>query len=694
MSDGQMRFAVDTGGTFTDLVVDTGSELRLFKALTTPDDPVVGVLDVLGVAAEALGRSLDGFLGSGALFIHGTTRAINALVTGTTARTAFLTTQGHRDILLFREGGRAEPFDFAVPYPEPLVPRRLTFEVPERMSASGRVHAPLDEEATVEVLRRVAAEDVEAIGVTLLWSIVNPAHELRVGELIEEHLGSIPYTLSHRLNPTLREYRRASSTCIDASLKPLMTGYFAGLEQRLADAGFRGRTLIVTSQGGALDATDISRAPIHSINSGPSMAPVAGRHYARAVSDAGTAIIADTGGTTFDVSLVRAGVIPRTRETWIGPQYEGHITGFPSVDVSSIGAGGGSVAWVDRGGMLHVGPQSAGSTPGPACYGRGGRLATVTDACVALGYVDPDYFLGGAMALDADAARAAIARDVAEPLGLAGEEAAAAVMGIATENMVHAIEDITVNQGIDPRDAVLVGGGGAAGLNLVAIAHRLRCAQVLIPETGAALSAAGALLSDLSTDFVATLVTSTDAFDFEGVNRLLADLTARCEAFGAGAGEGLAQDIEYFVEARYPRQNWELEVALRRGRFDDEEDVRALLRTFHATHEQVFAINEPTSAIEAVAWRARVRCALGGDQRGVAAPAGPGAETRPARRAYFPETGWIEATVVDLDRWPAGTSFAGPAIAESSFTTVVVPVGAAGTKTPDGTLTISLGAAG
>ena len=550
-----MRFAVDTGGTFTDLVVESDDGgLRMYKAPTTPSDPVAGVLETLARAADDLGESREALLARGEMLIHGTTHAINAIVTGNTARTAFLTTRGHPDVLVFREGGRIEPFNFTVPYPEPYVPRSITYEVSERVSYDGTVTEPLDENGVIEIVEELKGQDIEAIGVCLLWSIVNPAHELRVGELLERHLPGVPYTLSHVLNPSLREYRRASSTCIDASLKPLMGDYLGGLESRLRDAGFGGRVLVVTTQGGAMDAADMAHAPIHSINSGPAMAPIAGRAYAQADSGVDTAIIADTGGTTFDVSLVRGGRIPWTRETWIGQPYRGHMTGFPAVDVKSIGAGGGSIAWVDEGGLLHVGPKSAGAVPGPVCYGAGGTEPTVTDASVILGWIDPAYFLGGTMALETEAAGNAIETHVASKLGLSLHEAAAAIMSVATENMVHAIEDITVNQGIDPREAAIVGGGGAAGLNAVAIARRLGCAQVILPEVAAALSAHGALISELRAEYSGTLYTSTGGFDFNGVNALLNALEEKCRAFIAGPGAGsLEQVVEFTAEARYPQ---------------------------------------------------------------------------------------------------------------------------------------------
>ena len=469
-----MRLSVDVGGTFTDLVLEAGDgAFRLFKSPTRPDDPVQGCLEVVQQAADADGRDRAALLGECELFLHATTRATNAVLTGRTARTAFLTTEGHPDIFLLREGGRVDPFDNTVPFPEPLVPRRLTFEIPERIRADGVVHKPLDEDAVLAVIERLKAAQIEAVGVCLIWSIVNPDHEERVGAFLDAHLPGVPYTLSHRLNPSLREYRRASSACIDASLKPVMTGYLSSLEARLREAGFNGRLLTVTSQGGVVDAADLAATPIHSLNSGPAMAPVAGRVFAAAEGDEDMAIVADTGGTSYDVSLVRKGRIPWTRETWLGPRIRGHMTGFPSVDVRSVGAGGGSIAWVDPGGMLHVGPDSAGSVPGPACYGQGGSEPTVTDAALALGYIDADFFLGGAIALDTDRATAAIAEKIGAPLGVGAHEAAAAVLDVVSQNMVHAIEDITINQGVDPREAVLIGGGGAAGLNSVQIARRL-----------------------------------------------------------------------------------------------------------------------------------------------------------------------------------------------------------------------------
>lgn len=694
MTKGQsgMRFAVDTGGTFTDLVVqDDSGAARLFKARTTPDDPIRGVIDALSVAAAADGLPLADFLARGTMLMHGTTHAINAIITGRTARTAFLTTEGHPDMLVLREGGRSETFNFTHAFPQPFIPRSLTFEVPERVMADGTVMTPLDEAAVIEIAERLKAEAVEAVAVCLLWSIANPAHEDRIGELLAAHLPGVPYTLSHRLNPAVREFRRASSAAIDAALKPMMSRYLRALEERLRAAGFSGRTLVVTSQAGVIDAADAAEAPIHIVNSGPSMAPLAGRHYAGIDDPGKDAIVADTGGTTYDVSIVRKGLIPTTRETWIGPPYRGIMLGFPWVDVKSVGAGGGSIARVDGGGLLHVGPASAGAVPGPAAYGRGGTEPTVTDASVVLGHIDPGYFLGGSMPLDRRLAEEAIARVVAGPMGLDVPAAAEAILAIATENMVQAILDITVKQGIDPREAVLVGGGGAAGLNSVKIARRLGCRTLIVPETGAALSAAGALMSDLKAEYHAALVTQTTQFDHAAVARVLAGLRARCEAFARGPGAGaLETRIGIKVDARYATQVWEIEVPLRGEGLADAAALADFVEDFHRTHEGLFSFRDEGSAIEVIGWTAHVTCRLGerADLRLAPAASLP---ARPARQVHFPQTGWHPTPVHRFEALPQGERIAGPAIIENDFTTVVIDPGAVARRLPSGSLSVDVG---
>jgi N-methylhydantoinase A len=692
-----LRCAIDTGGTFTDLALEHENEVRIFKCSTTPENPIRGILEVLELAARGLGIERPELLGRITMLIHGTTRATNAVLTGNTARTALLATLGHRDMLLLREGGRSRAFDWSVEYSDAYIPRSLTFEICERVDAQGRVLRELDEHAAVETIARLRELEVEAVAVCLLWSIVNPAHELRLGELLAQHLPGVPYTLSHALNPTLREYRRGSSTAIDASLKPLMSAYLENLEQELRAAGFAGELLVISTSGGLMHAREAAKVPITSINSGPAMAPVAGRFFAEAAASVGNsgaardAIVADTGGTSYDVSVVRGGRIPMTRETWLGEPLTGHITGFPAVDVKSIGAGGGSIAWIDDGGLLHVGPQSAGANPGPAAYGRGGELPTVTDACLALGYLDPERFLGGAMKLDEGRARAAIDRDVARPLGLDVEEAASAILALATEHMVQAITEITVDAGIDPRGAVLIGGGGAAGLNSGAIMRRLGCRGLVIPETGAVLSAVGALMADLSAEFSAACFTSSEAFDAELVDGVLDGLRERCRSFAREVGAEQHQ-IELTAEARLARQVWQIDVPLRAERFGPQGGEAAgqqmLLEDFRRLHEEIFAVRDEHSAVEVVALRARVVCPLESRSEGrlSSAPQGLDAE----RQTYFSGHGHSRARVLSLDVLTPGQRLAGPAIVESPLTTVVLEPGAVAERRPGTGLIITL----
>ncbi len=684
------RLAVDTGGTFTDLVVeDSAGNLSIFKSPTTPDQPVRGVLDVVELAALKLGISSSELLDRTSLFMYATTHAINAVLTGRTAKTGLLVTAGHRDVLLLREGKRANPFDGTVPYPAPYIPRGLTLGVGERMTAQGEVLRPLDENSAVAALRTFAEAGVEAVAVCLLWSILNPAHELRIGQLIEQHLPGSPYTLSHQVNPIIREYRRASSAAIDASLKPEMTKHLSELTDGLAAHGFSGRIFVVSSIGGVLDVNDIARAPIHCLNSGPSVAPVAARHYASRLGDLDpTVIVADAGGTSYDVSLVRSGRIPRSAETWLGGRFSGHITGFPSIDVKSIGAGGGSLAWVDDGGLLHVGPQSAGAVPGPACYGRGGERSTVTDACLCLGYLNPQSLADDAIRPDLEAARNAVLRHVAEPLGVSTTEAAYAILRVTTELMVGAIQDVTLAQGIDTRSAVLVAGGGAAGLNAAAIGRRLGCSRVIVPQTSSTLSAAGALLSDLSREYTTATALSTSSFDMQAARKVVQALTEQCDTFAESAGAAQeTRTISYYAVARYENQVWDLDVPFEPHWFLSD-DLSPFTTAFHQLHTEHFAIADEGSPVLITQVRARVDCRLRPAADEI--PAHVAAPEPRKRSAYFPQQGEVELSVEQLDRLPVDQAVPGPAIIEGRMTTVVVDPGITAWRTPSGDLVIDL----
>jgi N-methylhydantoinase A len=538
---------------------------------------------------------------------------------------------------------------------------------------------------------------VQAIGVSLLWSIVNPAHELRVGELIAETLPEIPFTLSHQLNPIIREYRRTSSCVIDASLKPLMQEHLSTLQRDLRAAGFAGHLFIATSFGGSWRPDEVIERPIYSVGSGPSMAPVAAVTYDKAESGEEVLhedlLVCDTGGTTFDVGLVSNGEINYTAETWLGGRWIGHITGIRAVDVKSIGAGGGSIAWLDPGGLLRVGPQSAGADPGPACYGRGGTLPTVTDSAVVLGYIDPRYFLGGRLALDVEAARTAVETHIAAPLAWSVEDAASAVLVIASENIVGAIREITIAQGIDPREVTIVAGGGASGLNIVPIARELGVGRVLLPSTAGALSACGAMYADVISEFSVSRYAETRNLNFAAVNEALATVEERAQAFLDNLAdiEPVETRIDFLVAARYRQQVWELDIPLGGSRIETDADVRALENTFHDTHRRVFAVDEPGQYLECLVWKSRatavtrkppVASRAGGGEDGLLVEHSP---------AFFRETGSIETPRYDGALLAPGTVISGPAIIREPTTTVVVYPGSTATVTPLGNYLLEIG---
>jgi N-methylhydantoinase A len=667
------RITCDIGGTFTDVVVsDETASLTIAKALTQPA-LFDGLRAALQRAAAELCEPLAQLLARSELFIFSTTQATNAILEGTTARTAFLCTEGFPDILVRREGGSLRPYDYSRPFADPYVPRRLTLEIPERIDADGNVALALDERTARAQLGVARERGAQAISVCLLWSTANPAHELALGQLIERELPGMAYSLSHQINPIVREYRRASGTSIDASLKPLMQRHLPEIALGLQAEGFAGELLAASSAGGVVPMSELIDSPLWSVRSGPSLAPVAARTIAAAETGSGDVIVCDTGGTSFDVSLVRAGDLVFTSETWLGEPFCGHLTGLSSVDVRSIGAGGGSIAWVDPGGLLRVGPESARADPGPACYGLGGTRPTVTDAALVLGYVDPERFLGGSMALDVRGAETALA-SLAEPLGIGPREAAHAVLSIANERMIAAIGELTVNEGVDPRDSTLVAGGGAAGLTILPIARELGCREVLIPRAAGVLSAFGGQHSDIVREMTAPFVTNSKDFDFAGARSTLQALRERMVAFESGLPAGLAGEAQrrYFVEARYAYQVWDLSIPLEGEGVEDGAALERLIESFHDAHERIFAVREPGQKIEMSQWKGRV--VVDTAKPPLAATRDPSAERAAphSRVAFFPELGEVEIAVHLGSQLAPGVSVAGPALVIEPETTIVV----------------------
>lgn len=600
---------VDVGGTFTDAaVLDEKGQINVFKSPTTPHDWTEGILGALKVAAEYYEEDFSDFLKdisvvNGGLLTHGSTIATNAIVEKRAGKIGIMCTKGFRDVLLFREGPNKNPFDMFLDYPEPYVPRYLTLPVEERINSEGEIDTELNEQEVRKVALQLKEYNVEAICVCFLWSTANPIHELRAKEIIKEVWPEVEVVLSCQVNPNSREYRRWVSAAMDASLRKLVSTYANNLNNRLNELGFIGEVGMLNAAGGVMSTTEIVNRPLYSVDSGPSMAPVSGKRYSMDDLDDGNVVVLDMGGTTFDVSCVINGTILVSREAVIGDE----IPGISRVNVHSIGAGGGSIAWVDGGGMVRVGPRSAGSVPGPACYNRGGTLPTVTDANLVLGYINPDFFNNGRMKLYPELAYKAIKEHVADKLGISVIEAAYSIWTTVNVNMIAAIKDITIWQGIDPRSYVMVSGGGACGLHAIPLAEGLEMKKLLIPRTAGGLSAVGGIFSEIVSEYNGSLYTETRNFNFEGVNKLIKDLyTKAIEFFERNNISKEYQKIELYMEGRYPFQVWELPVNITEFVGEDfmisEEAVKKIEQAFHKEHERTFSIKEDTY-LECVFWR-------------------------------------------------------------------------------------------
>lgn len=666
------QISADTGGTFIDVVVQGGPKPVIGKALTTHDRVFRGLTGALEFAAEQLGLTAKDLIAQTDLFVYGTTRATNAIVTRNTAKTALLTTEGFEETLVLKEGGKQDGHDFTKPYPDPYIPRRHTFGVRERIGSEGEVVTELDEQRLRASVGQLMEQGFEAIAVSLLWSVVNPAHELRVAAVIAEMAPDVPVTLSHEIAPILREYRRTSAAAIDASLKPLMQRHFRELEIDLREFGYGGDILVSTSLGGVMSISEIIKSPIHAARSGPSMAPLAGIHYSLLEGFGDNMIVADTGGTTFDVGISRDGAVVQTRDTWIGPEWEGDLLGISSVDIRSLGAGGGSIAHLDAGGLLKIGPQSAGSEPGPACYARGGTEPTISDAACVLGYFDPDYFLGGKMKLDVSAARRAIG-GLADQLGVSIDEVAWGIITLTSHEMVKAVHEITVGQGLDPRESTLVAGGGAAGINIMKIAEELGSDRAILPKMASALSATGMHFADIVKDESIALITSSRQFQASDVNAVLDTLDEKVGSFRERFSERLPKfTIDYSVEARYEGQIWTVALPIRSRRFESKQDTDQLLEDFHQLHERVYAVRDVGSDVEFLNWTARITIHIPRkEQDGAMARA---ASTAPphTRSCYFGGTNRVDTPIYKPEHLGAGVLIEGPAIVEEPTTTLVI----------------------
>ena len=680
----------DMGGTFTDVVVsEKRGAVQAFKALTTPSDPTQGVMAGIQLAAAHYNLDLGEFLNRTDAFIHGSTIATNTIIQMNGAKVGHMTTRGHEASLYCRYGAKKDTFNLAVEYPKPLVRNYLIKGITERITAEGEILVPLDEDEVRAAIHQFRKWQVEAISVCLLWSVANPCHERRIAEIIEAEWPEVPYSISSEVQPAIREWPRASGTVLNAMLKPVMHAYIKKTQRQLQSNGLKNDLLMVVSSGGVVYGADAAENPVMTLLSGPAMGPSAGAVYAKA-HGTDQCLVIDMGGTSFDVSMVSDGRPMVTKDMYM----EGHPTGVTSVEVLTLGAGGGSIAWVDSGGMLNVGPHSAGADPGPACYRRGGTEATVTDANVVLGYLNPESIADGRMAIDAEAAHQVILEKVAQPLQLDPVEAASGIYRVVNQNMIGAMNEVTTWRGVDPREYLLVAGGGAGGLHVARLASELQIKSVVIPKLAGALCAFGMLNTDIVFSEVSSAFTTSVDFDFARVNTQLAALEARGRKKLRAAGIGEADMVfEYYVSARYLDQVYELEVPLPDSHLS-ADSLERLIAAFHALHERRYTYRDEDSYQEYTDWRVIARGLR--PKVSFREQADRGADATPSvtgvRAAYFVETGgFTETPVYNGKALSHGMQVTGPAIIEEPTSTLVVIPGANVTVTQWGDYLMELG---
>ena len=665
------RLGVDVGGTFTDLVAVVDGRLRVEKVASTPEAPERGVLDAVRESTVDPGRV--GF------FAHGTTVATNAVLEGEWADTALVTTEGFRDALEIGRQARPALYDLHGRKPAPVVERDRRFEVRERLDERGEVLEPLDEASVERVAERLPA-DVESVAVSLLFAYENPDHERRVAELLTDALdGSVSLSLSSEVLPEVREYERTLVTCLNAALRPVVDAYVGELDRSLDAAGLGTPLRLMGSNAGLMSATNARERPVHTLLSGPA-AGVRGATHVAGKAGYEDLLTMDMGGTSCDVSLVRDGDPAVSTDVEVGD----YPVGVPMVDVHTVGAGGGSIAHVDAGGALRVGPASAGADPGPVCYDRGGTEPTVTDANFVLGRIDPEAFLGDVGGAG-EAARDAMAR-LGETVGRSPEEAAAGVLEVANANMARALRVVSVERGHDPREFTLVAFGGAGPLHASALAAEVGVPRVLVPRAAGVLSALGLLVSDLTYDESVSRVRPLADVSPEGLAGTLSDLEARGRE-RLDESEVAAVGVERSVDCRYRGQSFELSVPVEAG----VPDRDALAERFHAAHERRYGSVSPDEPLELVTVRVRVRGVV--EPPALTADDGDGS-LRAARRATRPVRFGSEShetPVYERERLPTGAAFGGPAVVEGSESTLVVRPPDSVTVDDDGNLVVEVG---
>jgi N-methylhydantoinase A len=677
------RIGIDVGGTFTDLVaVDVAGRVTLAKAPSTPADPSIGVMDGLERLAAALEVGLDALLDQTERIVHGTTVATNALLERKGARVGLLTTAGHRDVLEMREGLKEDRYDLRQPPPEPLVPRHRRLGVRERIRADGRIETPLDEASLSAAIAALAHAEVDAVAVCYLHAWRDDRHERQTAEALRAAMPPVYVSLSSAVLPQIKEYERVCTTVVNAYVGPTLERYLGRLRARLAEAGYRGPVLIIQSHGGLATIDDAVRLAAGGVLSGPA-GGVAGSRYAARLIGHPDLILFDMGGTSTDISLVVDGAAQIAADR----RLAGQRVALPALDIASIGAGGGSIARVDAGGVLHVGPKSAGAEPGPACYGRGGTEATVTDANVVLGLLDPDGFLGGRARLDPRAAEAAIDR-IAEALGVDRMAAAEGIHRVIDARMAEGIRLVSVRRGVDPRRFAILAFGGAAGLHVTALARQLGLGRVVVPRLAAVLSAWGMLTSDLRYEVARSHVGDASQLDAAALCALYDELESEGRRRLASASFAGPAQVLRSADMRYGEQIFEVNVGLDGIDWAAADLLPQLAAAFHRRHEELYTY--AMSDQEAVLVNARVAVvgALPDPPQEPALPARPPGAPRTHRQVYL--AGWRDVPIFDFESLAPGQTIAGPAVVEAATTAVLLRPGDRAQVTAIGWLDIAL----
>lgn len=687
----QYRLGIDAGGTFTDFILaDRSGGVRIFKALSTPQDPTRAIQNGLALIEEETGITPREIVSNADLCINGTTVGLNALIQHKGARTGLIATAGHQDSIEIRLGHKEDGYRYDPDYPPArmLVPRYLRRGVRERVLSTGTVHSALNEEDVREACRHFLAEGVESVAISFVWSVLHPAHERRAGEIVREMMPGVRLTLGSALYPQVREYTRTSTAIVNAYLAPILAGYVEKVDGYFQSLGARAPVRYFQSNGGLALGRVVSDQSVYAINSGPASAPQAALYLGEpwGMEDI---ITVDMGGTSFDITLTRNGRANVSKDI----DFLRYRIGIPMIQVETLGAGGGSIGWIDEIGLLQMGPQSAGSEPGPACYDQGGEQPTTTDANLVLGYLNPDGLVGGRLPLNVGKARRAIETHLAAPLGISVEKAAHGMFTIVNNNMVNAIRRVSVERGYDPRDFVLNCAGGATAAHITALAREMGIRKVLISKLASGLCAFGQIISDVKYNYMAPAPVRLEGAEAAAkLDALFKELEAKGRTDLAGDGFGAERvSVLRSLDMRYVGQVHECTVSVEPFEVT-EAALERLKAAFHARHEELYTYSEPGSVVEVVNVESALTGAVDKPARMTIAPGqGSHAALAGTREMIFAADGTHQDTpVYEGAKLGAGDRILGPAVIQEVTTTIVIEPGWTAELDPTGVYVLTL----